>query len=64
MEERAAGYAEVHPDRPASFARRMAARLRRALGRPPTGRTPSQSDDVWAREEARYRAKNEGKSDT
>ena len=56
-------YAELHPDRPVSFARRVAARLRRAVGRPPTENRPLQLDEVWAREEARYRAKNEGKPD-
>lgn len=65
IEEHAAHYAELHPDPPVrtsltSVARRTAARLRgnRGRGRPPVeAATPP--EDLWAREEARYRAKNE-----
>jgi hypothetical protein len=54
-------HSDLHPDRRVSFARRVTARLRRVLGRAPEENRPLQLDDVWAREEARYRAKNEGK---
>lgn len=54
-------YADLHPERRVGFARRVTARLRRVLGRPPDENRPLKLDDVWAREEARYRAKNEDK---
>jgi hypothetical protein len=66
IEEHAGHYAELHPDPPTptsltSIARRVVARLRDTRGR---GRHPAEgvtsSEDVWAREEALYRAKNEG----
>lgn len=62
IEEHAAHYAELHPDPPArtslaSVARRVAARLRGTRGPSRSPRKPS--EDVWAREEALYRAKNE-----
>jgi hypothetical protein len=59
--EHAAHYAELHPDGAARISltglvRRVAARLR---GRRDTGASAPTSEDVWAREEALYRAKNE-----
>ena len=65
-EQSAMHYAEQHPDPRAgtsltSIARRVAARLRRTPKRRPSsvdGATASEA--VWAREEALYRAKNEG----
>jgi len=66
IEEHAGQYAELHPDAPArpgltGIARRMAARLRGTRGRGRNrGEAGTSSEDVWAREEARYRAKNEG----
>jgi hypothetical protein len=66
IEEHASHYAELHPDPPTrtsltGVVRRMAARLRGTRGR---GGGPSEAaprpEDLWAREEALYRAKNEG----
>lgn len=63
IEEHAAHYAELHPDGAArtdvrGFVRRLGARL---LGRRDTGGSAVTSEEVWAREEARYRAKDAGK---
>ena len=63
IEAHAARYAELHPDPPTrtgltGLVHRLTARLR---GRRDTGETPVPLEDVWAREEALYRAKNEGK---
>jgi hypothetical protein len=63
--ERAAHYRELHPDRPSraslmSIIRRVAARLP-STSRPNRSRTERPSEDVWAHEEALYRAKNERK---
>ena len=63
LEENAAQHAQLNPDPPLSLSGRVRARLRRALGRPSARKAPPQLDDLWAREEARYRAKHEGKPD-
>ena len=72
IEEHADHYAELHPDAPdrtglTGIARRLAARLRGTRGPRGGGRrgrnrkeAGTSSEDVWAREEARYRAKNDG----
>jgi hypothetical protein len=64
IEAHASHYAELHPDPRArtglaSILRRAAGRLRgtRDSDRP---QAATSSEDVWAREEALYRAKNEG----
>ena len=68
IEEHAAHYAELHPDPPTQtglggIARRIASLLRGTRG---SGRSPREaatpSEDTWVREEARYRAKNEGET--
>lgn len=63
IEEHAEHYAEQHPDGAdrvgvGGFVRRVVARLR---GRRDTGESAVTSEDAWTREEALYRAKNEGK---
>jgi hypothetical protein len=65
IEEHAAHYAELHPDprpptRLRSIVSRVAARLRGSSGRGrSTAEQAASSTDVWAEEEARYRAKNQ-----
>jgi hypothetical protein len=65
VEEHAAHHAELDPGPPTpasltSIARRVAARLRGAHGRRDAAQTAAPSEDVWAEEEALYRAKDEG----
>jgi hypothetical protein len=66
IEEHAAHYAELHPDPPTptsltSMVSRVAARLRGTSGRGrSTAKKAAPPKDVWAEEEALYRAKDEG----
>ncbi len=65
LQECAARYSELHPDRSVgsgltSFVRRVVGRLPGRSSRADIAKTAPSSEDVWAREEALYRAKNEG----